>query len=359
MIRIPSCLSVLLVTLGLAGSAAAAEPAKAGERAFTLSWPEAAPRGATELRLLAWYPAAADAVEREIAVGPVFIAGPVAADARWQDDTRRHPLVLLSHGFGGAARQLTWLGAALARAGYIAVAVDHPGTNGIDGVTPVGAYAPWERAADLSRALDGVLADPGLGPRVDRERIVVAGFSIGGWTSALLLGATADFERFRQFCRSAARDSICNPQVEFDLNYERQQAELARAGAERLLAGERADHRDARIKAGVLIAPALVQALSPDNLARIRVPVLQIAGDTDAVVPTPTNAAWLQARVAGASLQVLPGVGHYDFLSLCTPAGRGLEPRLCADGGPPRRVTHQQTIRAVLGFFAKTLGPAP
>jgi predicted dienelactone hydrolase len=283
----------------------------------------------------------------------------VAANAPWADEAR-HPLVLLSHGFGGAARQMTWLGGALARAGYVAVAVDHPGTNGVDGVTPAGAYAPWERAADLHLALDRVLADAALGQHVDRERIGVLGFSIGGWTAALMLGAQADFDRFRAFCSGPQRDAICNPQVEFDLDYARQHEELRRAGAERLLLGEAGDYREPRLKAGVLLAPALAQAIAPGSLSRISVPVLQIAGDADAVVPTPSNAAWLKPEIRGSRLQVLPGVGHYDFLSLCTPAGRGMAPLLCAEGGPARRVTHEQTVEAVLGFFSQTLQrPAP
>jgi len=57
----------------------------------------------------------------------------VAADAPFAD-AARHPLILVSHGFGGVARQMTRLGAPLARAGYVVVAVDHPGTNGRDGV---------------------------------------------------------------------------------------------------------------------------------------------------------------------------------------------------------------------------------
>lgn len=355
-----SALGAFLLASSLAAAAAEAPPpAKAGELA--LRWPDAGAAlrsgsGAAELRALVWYPARADAREAEVTAGPVFDAGRVAAEAPWADGPPR-PLVLLSHGFGGAARQMTWLGEALARAGYVAVAVDHPGTNGVDGITPAGAYAPWERAADLHLALDRVLADARLGPRVDRQRIAVAGFSIGGWTSALLLGARADFERFRGFCRSPQRDSICDPQVEFDLDYRRQHEELRRVGAEGLAAGEGGDYRDARIKAGVLIAPALAQALDPASLGAIRVPVLFIAGDADRVVPTPSNAGWMQPRIAGARLQRLTGVGHYDFLSLCTPAGAKLAPQLCEEAGPSRRGTHEQAVRAVLGFLGEVLAP--
>lgn len=353
-------LLALLLLAAVAAAPAEPVPARAGESTLRLPDAAAAPRGASELRLLVWYPAAADAVEKEVGAGPAFVAGHVAAGAAWRDGARRHPLVLLSHGFGGAARQMTWLGEALARAGYVAVAADHPGTNGIDGVNAAGAYAPWERAQDLRRVLDGVLADPVLGPHIDPARVGVAGFSIGGWTAALSLGARADFDRFRAFCASPARDAICNPQQEFDLNYARQHEELKRANAEGLLAGEKADHRDARLKAGVLIAPALAQALDPASVSAMRVPVLLIAGDSDHVVPTPTNAAWLQPRIEGAQLQILPGVGHYDFLSACTPAGRGMVPGLCEEAGPPRQLTHQRSIDAVLAFLARTpVKPAP
>ncbi|MGM9483207.1 alpha/beta hydrolase family protein [Roseateles sp. NT4] len=356
---------LLLLGLGLAcavlAHAQTPPPPRAGEAA--LSWPSASAAlrsegKAPELRALVWYPARSDAREVDVAAGPVFNAGRVAPRAPWADEAR-HPLVLLSHGFGGAARQMTWLGEALARAGYVAVAVDHPGTNGVDGVTPAGAYAPWERAADLRLALERVLNDAFIGSRIDREWVGVVGFSIGGWTAALLLGAKADFERFRAFCRSAQRDAICDPQVEFDLNYARQREELQRVGAERLLLGEAGDYREPRLKAGVLLAPALAQAIVPDSLARIGVPVLLMAGDADAVVPTPSNAAWLQPQIQGSRLQVLPGVGHYDFLSLCTPAGRGMLPLLCAEPGPARRAVHDQTVEAVLGFLARTLRPAP
>jgi predicted dienelactone hydrolase len=106
--------------------------------------------GDDTLRMTIWYPAVVAATEKTIVVGsadaPVFVAGRAAADAPWAD-TSMHPLVVLSHGFGGSARQMTWLGAPLARAGYVGVAVDHPGTNGVDGVTPQGASPPAIRQA--------------------------------------------------------------------------------------------------------------------------------------------------------------------------------------------------------------------
>jgi len=194
---------------------------KAGEMSRQASSRSAALRNHADpaIRILVWYPAASAEAELPADAGsPVFVAGTVAAKAAFADGLR-HPVVLLSHGFGGTGRQMTWLGTALARAGYVAVAVDHPGTNGIDGITAQGAYAPWERAGDLTAALELVLGDPALASHVDRDRVGVAGFSMGGFAAALIVGARADFGNFTAFCQSPRRDAICNKQAEFALDY--------------------------------------------------------------------------------------------------------------------------------------------
>lgn len=187
---------------GLVGALLATSVAAfpAGERHLTTTESSAAVRDARHsnlLRVTVWYPAIGP--EREIDVGPssdpLFIAGRVAPDAPFAD-TARHPLILLSHGFGGSARQMTWLGAPLARHGYVVVAVDHPGTNGLDRITAEGAYAPWERAGDPAAALERALADVGLRSHIDADRIGVAAFSLGGFTALLEAGARTDFPHF-------------------------------------------------------------------------------------------------------------------------------------------------------------------
>jgi predicted dienelactone hydrolase len=106
---------IALVCTLLAPLAATAEPFTAGERQLAATSPTAAVRnhGDPTLRLIVWYPATA--AEQPVGMGPpLFIAGAAASNAAFADASR-HPLALLSHGFGGSARQLTWLGAALAR----------------------------------------------------------------------------------------------------------------------------------------------------------------------------------------------------------------------------------------------------
>jgi len=316
-------------------------------------------RGDGALRILVWYPAVARAEEREVDIGPpddpMFAADRVAADAPWSDSSR-HALILLSHDFGGVARQLTWLGAALARRGYIVVAVDHPGSNSRDGVTPEGTYAPWERAGDLRSALDLVLADPALSRHIDASHLGVAGFSLGGWTAALEVGARADFDQLREFCTSPQRDSLCDPQSPFAINLDERARVLAKDSMRELTAQEHGDFIDSRIRAAFLIAPVLAQALGRQSLTRIRVPVEILLGGADPVATPKTNGEWLAQTIPRGRLQVLKQVGHYDFLAECRSAGLAKARALCADGeGTHRAATHSAAIAEAVRFFDDTV----
>src|SRR5206468_9999546 len=111
-------------------------------------------------------------------------------------------------------------------------------------------------------ALDLVLGDPALASHVDRDRVGVAGFSMGGFAAALVVGASADFGNFTAFCQGPQRDAICNKQVEFALDYAQRDTVLDVPAMAEIRAREKADWRDPRIKAAFLIDPALGPALS-------------------------------------------------------------------------------------------------
>jgi predicted dienelactone hydrolase len=339
-------------------SAFAATPFTAGERHLAASTASAAVRnhGDGALRITLWYPATA--AEQEVDIGPpggpIFVCGRTAADAPFADDAR-HPLILVSHGFGGTARNMTWFGSALARAGYVVVAVDHPGTNGIDGVTAEGAYAPWERAGDLRAALDAVLADPKLAAHIDVGRIGVAGFSLGGYTSLLEVGARSDFAQLRAFCAGPDRDAICNQQLEYP--HPMQTVETAAEPAMApLIARERDDLHDPRVRAAFLIAPAAIQGVDFASLRRIKKPVAIALGDADPIAPPKTNGELAAKLVPGATLDLLPHVGHYDFLSECGAAGLTYAKPYCTDApGVSRAATHERVEHDAVAFFDHVL----
>src|SRR5690606_8457376 len=72
----------------------------------------------------------------------------------WRAAVPEAPLVLLSHGTGGAADDLAWWVAGLHDAGFDVAAVDHHGNNHHDGYLAEGFAWWWERPRDLSFVLD-------------------------------------------------------------------------------------------------------------------------------------------------------------------------------------------------------------
>jgi predicted dienelactone hydrolase len=349
--RLPIALAAVFACHALACAAA---PFTAGERHLATTNASAAVRnhGDGTLRITLWYPATA--AEQEVDIGPpggaVFVSGRTAADAPFADEAR-HPLILISHGFGGTARQMTWLAAPLARAGYVVVGVDHPGTNGIDGVTAEGAYAPWERAGDLKAALDAVLGDSKLAPHVDANRIGVAGFSLGGFTSLLEVGARSDFAQLRAFCAGPDRDAICNQQLEYPHPMQTD-ATAAEPAMSPLIAREHDDLHDPRVRAAFLIAPAAIEGLDFASIRRIKAPVAIALGGADPIAPPKTNGELAAKLVPGATIDVLPNVGHYDFLSECGAAGFTYAKPYCTDlPGVSRSATHERVERDAVAFF--------
>jgi predicted dienelactone hydrolase len=185
-------------------------------------------------------------------------------------------------------------------------------------------------------------------------RIGVAGFSAGGFTALVAAGARVDMNRFLAFCRQNPKDGVCAPQKEFPLTLDEMQQALASPAlaAEAARAGD--DHRIAGVRAAFAIAPAIVQGLPEAGLARVRVPVAIILGDADPVAPPRTNGLVAGRAIPHAELKALSGVGHYDFLSTCTPAGVAVVPVCTARVSQDQ--THQAAIDMALAFFKRTLG---
>jgi predicted dienelactone hydrolase len=331
-----------------------------GERHLTAVNPTAALRDAGHrdtVRVTVWYPATADAKEASLDIGPpgkpLFKVGSAAPDAAFADDARR-PVILFSHGFGGNARIMAWFTLPLVRAGYVVIAVDHPGNNAMDKMTVGGAIMFWDRPGDLAAALNAAKADPAIAPHLDLDRLGVAGFSAGGFTAIAATGAHADTSRLQAFCKANPTDGICMPQKEFPLSTEQMLAASTSPELAPEVAHSGDDHSIHGVRAAFAIAPAIVQAFDPASLKADKAPVAIILGDADPVAPPDTNGRVAARDLPHAELKELPGVGHYDFLATCTPAGVAAIP-ICADK-VPQDPTHQAAIEMALAFFAKTLG---
>ena len=350
---------ILLATFAALAAAGASLAATVGERHLIAHNPTATFRDADHkdtVRVTVWYPAAADAKEVSLDIGPpgkpFFLVGSAAPDAPFADDKRR-PVILFSHGFGGNARIMAWFTLPLARAGYVVIAVDHPGNNNPDKMTVGGAIMFWDRPGDLAAALAAVKADPAIGPHLDLDRLGVAGFSAGGFTAIAATGVHIDTAHLQAFCNANPGDGICMPQKEFPLSTE----QMLDAAKSPELAPEVAhsgdDHSIPGVRAAFAIAPAIVQAFDQASLRADATPVAIILGDADPVAPPDTNGRVAARLLRRVEFKQLPGVGHYDFLATCTPAGVAAI-RICADK-VPQDPSHQAAIDFALAFFAKHL----
>lgn len=322
-------------------------------------------RGAKTHALLTtvWYPADSGAIEKPQWVGapdaPQFAAGTAAPGAKFAPG--KFPLIVLSHGTGGSAPMLAWLGTALAAHGYIAAAVNHPGNNALESYTPAGFSLWWERARDLSEVIDHMLADPDFGGRIVAQRIGAAGFSLGGYTMIEIAGGLTDRSAFQQFCKSPAADASCKSPPEFPtlVDYFNQLDETARRDPEvaASLRYEKLSHRDTRVRAVFAIAPALGPAFPAESLKKISIPLEILAGRDDDQVPVASSARYYAANIPGSRLVLLGGgVRHYEFLASCTATGRRTLPILCTGKpGVNRDAVHRRAAALAISFFNSRL----
>ncbi|WP_395606450.1 alpha/beta hydrolase family protein [Pseudomonas sp. B22129] len=303
------------------------------------------------LELVVWYPATTTAKPELIADTVVFVGAPGVPDA--PPAAGAHPLVVLSHGYGGNWGKQVWLASALAHKGYIVAAVNHPGTTTKDR-NPQAAAQVWKRPADLSRAIDAVLAQPKQFGAVENHRIAVIGHSLGGWTALEIAGARFDPDLF-------SRDCSVHPKLGGCIAYH----EMNPAGTPALKAHLASDLSDKRVTAIVPLDLGLSRGFTDASLAKLPVPALVIAGGTPSQdMPAELESADLAKRLPKASTTYvdISDANHFSFMSICKPGAIALieegspgDGMICRDGegARPRAVIHQQVIELITAFLAK------
>jgi predicted dienelactone hydrolase len=310
-----------------------------------------------ELPVVVWYPAPVTAVEVPQLIGPpeapLFEAGMASPNAPMVPSMQPLPLVVLSHGTGGSAMQMAWLGTALARAGFIVAAVDHPGNNATEPYTAEGFALWWERATDLSEVIDGMLADENFGPKIDKNLIGAAGFSLGGYTVLEIAGAQTDVSALYDRCEKQADQAVCHVPEMKNMGTPRQILAKVRETSGASLAASADSYKDARVRAVFAIAPALGFTLTQDSLRAIHLPMEIVVGNADPIAPANENATYVRSNIRGARETILPGgVAHYTFLDTCTAAGKKQLGVYCEDAaGVDRDKVHQQVAAEAVRFF--------
>jgi len=199
---------------------------------------------------------------------------------------RPAPTVILSHGLGGSREGLSWLGEALAEAGYAALQLQHPGSD-------EAVFATRDRTASVANALTppvaldrlldvafaiGELArrTPDLG--IDPRKFALAGHSYGAWTVQHALG---------QRLPGTAAEGLALP--------------------------------DARVLAGIAMSPTPPMGLPPAlAFARFTTPMLHLTGTQDAgriegIGPEARRIPFDAITRAPQALAILDGADHFAF----------------------------------------------
>lgn len=297
------------------------------------------------LNVVMWYPTDDQSPLEVIGENPVFHG--VHAIRNATASRGEHPLVVLSHGYGGSWRNLNWLAKALVERGYVVAAPDHPGTTTFNKDADQAARL-WERPHDLSRVIDALSSDTEI--TVDPQRIAAIGHSLGGWTVAALAGARFDTAGFQQDCRTKTSPRACALAIELGLANPQLQRSMA----------------DPRIKAFVSLDLGLARGFSPQSLADIQIPTLIIAAGTDIRdLPAQLESGYLAEHLPkeSSTYVTIPDAMHFSFMQLCKPNAVALieeetpgDGIVCTDGGRrSREEIHRETEFLVTGFLADAL----
>lgn len=293
-----------------------------------------------------WSPVGRETYVSRVGDNPIFQGVDAYIGAALPDEEM--PLIVVSHGSGSSIDGTAWLASGLAQHGALVVVLNHPGTTSGDS-SPRRTVRLSERAADLSAALDHVLADPYFSDRVDEDRITALGFSLGGATVMGLAGLRLDAESYAAYCKTfgeAAQDCLF----------------LARGGVdfERLPPQFSADMTDDRFSRIVAVDPGFTYAVTPSSAAQVDVPVQLITlGDTFpwVAVDVRSEGSGLVDQLAQVEHIVIPNAHHYSFLPICTQIAPQLlieegEDPICDDPeGWDRATAHNASIEAIAAFL--------
>ncbi len=282
-----------------------------------------------------WYPCSEP--PGQIDLGPITLSG--ARDCPTRGD--KLPLVVVSHGNLGAFFDHYDTAETLADAGFVVAAISHRGDNSPnfpDGADP---SVMVERPADIKRLIDFMVGASPAASNIDPKRIGFFGFSAGGYTGLVLIGADPDWAAV--LCRFSAVNRVCI-------------RNLRKAFRAQPLAP------DLRIKAAVIVDPPGPGIwFTSDSFAAVKVPVQLWASETGGrglphIAATPESVAAIDRNlVEKHEYHVVPNAGHFAFL-ICGPSIKAV-PEFCKDApGFDRVAFHKQFNADVLGFFRTQLG---
>jgi predicted dienelactone hydrolase len=296
-------------------------------------------RGGKSMQAGIWYPSNVQTAAHPIGL----FSQDVALNAPVQGQGL--PLILISHGTGGSLTSHLDTAQALARAGMVVLAITHIGDNSQDQSYVGNRIDLIDRPRQIKVALDWMLSSWPSGVNINPKRVGIFGFSLGGFTSLVLLGGTPELSRMAQLCESKP-DA---PECEF----------IKRAHGDQLTPSPDAPTwiHDVRIKAAVIAAPAAAYLFGPGDLRDISAPMQMWRVENDTWAPDAWNGAIVRDNLkVRPDTHVVQGADHFAFLTPCSEALRAAVPPICQDpAGFDRTAFHRAFNQSLVDFFGTRL----
>jgi predicted dienelactone hydrolase len=250
------------------------------------------------------------------------------------------PLIVVSHGRRGNFLGHIDTAQALADAGFVVAAIDHPGdtVSDLSRTDDLSIYV--SRPNDIKRLIDFMVGASAIASSIDRDRIGLFGFSRGGYTGLAVIGANPDWISVTELCQKFTTH-VC---------------EQIRA---KQFPAQPVTH-DPRIKAAVIADPLTV-FFTPDSFAAVGIPVQLWASEFGGDGVQPHSADIVDKNLPSKhEYHVVSNAGHFAFLAPCPPALAKEVPQICVDAAPFDRVAFHRHFNAdVLAFFRMQLMNAP
>lgn len=300
------------------------------------------PTDAGELGLAAavWYPCTARVTDVRIGNVPVKAAKdcPVAGAGL--------PLVVVSHGYSGKLTSHHDTAETLANAGFVVAAINHPIDSGPDMSRADTVAMLAERPRDIKRLVDYMLDRWPDRARLDPDNIGFFGFSRGGYTGLVLVGANPDLPAGLVLCGPIPAAPACQ-QIHANTDL------------------PTSFTHDPRIKAAVIADPGFGPMFTRASLRDVSVPIQLWAsrwsGEDPSIGVRPEYIEAIRDNLPGKpDFHFVENAGHYAFLVPCPPTLATMLAQLCDDhAGFDRVAFHQQFDAAVLAFFQQHLMSHP
>jgi len=290
--------------------------------------------GEAAIELSIWYPSASSAAMHEM--GAISQAVAVGGEIRGSN----LPLIIISHGTGGSPFSHYDTALALADAGFVVVALTHPGDNYKDQSRAIDIMA---RPVHVIATIDYMLRDWHARAALAPDRVGIFGFSSGGFTALMNVGGVPDLARVPMHCKIHSADYACQL--------------LAKEAQRPIPAVSSKDVHDTRIKAAVIAAPALGFSFDAAGLRNVNIPLQLWRAQDDGLLPHPWYAEAVRTALPVApSYHVVPNAGHFDFLAPCTEKLARIAPPICvSQAGFDRAAFHQRFNTEVVTFFTRAL----